>query len=200
MRVRVVVVTLVIATTLTVVLAAQFRHAFTWSPGITTKCTNEYGQIIGHAMDKPVTKPFDECVRKRVANFLEHDYPESKDLAKSFLTLLTAVLVASITFSEKIVDFARASWVSKSLIITCWLSVLGAITACGVGLAFMAQAAGWATYQPFLDDRSIEDRAVGLFITAGLAFGVGLATLITAGIISLVGRSSRTKHQADAAL
>src|SRR6059058_128106 len=39
------------------------------------------------------------CVDRRAKLFLEHDYTETKDLAKAFLTLLTAVLVASITFS-----------------------------------------------------------------------------------------------------
>jgi hypothetical protein len=42
------------------------------------------------------------------ANFLKYDYPFTVDMAKSFLTLISAVLVFSITFSDKIVDFPKA--------------------------------------------------------------------------------------------
>ena len=40
-----------------------------------------------------------------VDNFLKYDYGETKDLCKSFLTLVSALLVFSVTFSEKIVAF-----------------------------------------------------------------------------------------------
>jgi hypothetical protein len=175
---------------LTIATAFWFRQAFSEVPAITTECRSEYGRIVTHSIGEPISEPFATCVHRRVDLFLKYDYPESKDLAKSFFTLLTALLVASITFSEKIIDFTQASLVSKGLMVACWLSLLGAIAVCGVALAFMAQAAGWAAYQPFQNYSIFKDRAVALFVTAGLAFGVGLATLITAGIISLVRRSS----------
>jgi hypothetical protein len=37
--------------------------------------------------------------------FLKYDYAETKDLAKDFLTLVSAILVFSLTFAEKIVNF-----------------------------------------------------------------------------------------------
>jgi len=48
--------------------------------------------------------------------FLDRDYAEVKDLSTAFLTLLTAVFVASITFSEKIVDFNRSGWWAKAIL------------------------------------------------------------------------------------
>src|SRR5687767_2944902 len=48
--------------------------------------------------------------------FLKYDYPETKDLCKQFLTLVVAVLVFSLTFSEKIADFPRASNTTKALL------------------------------------------------------------------------------------
>jgi len=41
------------------------------------------------------------CVDAAVKRFHDIDYTESKDLAKSFLTLLVGVFVASVTFTEK---------------------------------------------------------------------------------------------------
>jgi hypothetical protein len=41
--------------------------------------------------------------------FLKFLYPEIKDLAKHFLTLLSGILVFSVTFSEKIVPVSEAT-------------------------------------------------------------------------------------------
>jgi hypothetical protein len=42
-------------------------------------------------------------------DFLTYDYAEAKDLAKSFLTLIAAILVFSITF------FRENNWVSNGI-------------------------------------------------------------------------------------
>lgn len=52
--------------------------------------------------------------------FLKYDYPETKDMC--FLTLITTVLVITVTFSDKIVDFSNASGISKWLVISSWTS------------------------------------------------------------------------------
>ena len=74
--------------------------------------------------------------------FLKYDYPETKDMCKQFLTLITTVLVISLTFSDKIVGFTNASTISKWLVISSWTSFLLAIILCGLGLLFVTMAAG----------------------------------------------------------
>ena len=44
-----------------------------------------------------------------IKDFLAYDYMEAKDMAKAFLTLVSAILVGTITFSEKIVNFETAT-------------------------------------------------------------------------------------------
>jgi Mn2+/Fe2+ NRAMP family transporter len=102
------------------------------------------------------------------------------------ITLLTAVLVASITFSEKIVDVSRSALAAKVLMISCWGLLLLAIVACGAGLALMAAAAGFASYRPELNYHEFEPGAQKLLVTSGLSFGAALVALICAGITSLL--------------
>jgi hypothetical protein len=130
------------------------------------------------------------CVKERAKLFLENDYAESKDLSKTFLTLISALLVASITFSEKIVDVHNAEITSLSLMIICWALLLVAIVACGTGLAYMTTAAGIAAYAPTLDYRVFSTRGVLLFLTSGVTFVFALLSLIGAGIVSLVEKRS----------
>jgi hypothetical protein len=49
--------------------------------------------------------------------FLQYNYLETKDLCKHFITIIIAVLVFSLTFSEKIIDFKNASTLAKSLLL-----------------------------------------------------------------------------------
>jgi hypothetical protein len=103
--------------------------------------------------------------------FMDRDYAETKDLAKAFLTLLTAVFFGSVTFSEKIVNLNQSEWTSKALMILCWCLLLLAIASCGAGLALMATAAGFATYEPDFDYRQFERSSLSLFI-------VGILTMV----------------------
>jgi hypothetical protein len=135
---------------------------------------------------------FDRCVDKNAKTFLEFGYPEAKDLSKAFLTLMVALLVASITFSEKIVDLDRSSWWPRGLMIACWVLILTAIGGAGSGLALLTGAARWAARDPTTDYAASAMVASRLLVWAGLFFGSGLAALFAAGLISLAERSSRT--------
>jgi hypothetical protein len=128
------------------------------------------------------------CIDAKAKTFLDRDYAEAKDASKAFLTLLTAVFVASITFSEKIVDIPRSSAWSRGLMIACWVLLLLAIAACGTGLALMMVAAGQAAYEPQYSYWSLENAAVYLYISSGLAFGLALVALLGGGILSLAER------------
>jgi hypothetical protein len=153
-----------------------------WLPPLATVnyCFDRDSQI-------PWNSPlFHACVEKQADIFLGKDYAESKDLAKTFLTLISASLVASITFSEKIVDVGKATLVPLSTMIVCWVLLLAALVACGTGLALMTTAAGLAAYEPSLDYRQIENRAIRLFLGSGVAYAFALIALIVAGVTSLV--------------
>ena len=117
--------------------------------------------------------------------FLKYDYPETKDMCKQFLTLVTTVLVISLTFSEKIIDFKNTSTLSKWLIILAWVSFLSAIIFCGLGLLFVTMAAGEAVYSKIKNYKRINYAYIGIVI-AGASFVLGLILLIVTTITSTV--------------
>jgi hypothetical protein len=160
---------------------------WTARPEIVADCSDRFG--IHHPVKSELLRYY-ACVDRKAQLFVERDFAETKDLSKAFLTLLTAVLVASITFSEKIVDLHRSTWWPRGLMISSWVLLLLAIVTCGTGLALMTIAAGYASYFTHLDYRLFEVKAVWLFGIAGLSFGSGLVALLVAGIVSLVDRSS----------
>jgi hypothetical protein len=121
-----------------------------------------------------------EC--DQMSKLFVKDYEEAKDLAKSFLTLLVAVFVGSITFSEKIVNVHDSGVWSKAAMITCWVALLLAIVTCGTGITYMVVAYGTAVYYPTLDYRFHETRAAQLFVVSGISFGVALCTMLLAGL------------------
>ena len=80
----------------------------------------------------------------RVKDFLTYDYGEAKDLAKSFLTLVSAILVGTITFSEKIINFQTASAGQRRLTIASWSFFVLSMIICGIGLCFLFSSASMA--------------------------------------------------------
>jgi hypothetical protein len=129
--------------------------------------------------------------------FMQFYYPETKDLCKTFLTLVTAVLVFSLTFSDRIVDFARATKLARRLLLSSWFSMLGAILVCGVGLAYVSAAAAQAATGEF---GYFQAAMFGwkCIVIAGVSFGVGLCALIAAGTVSISGRRDRRRETAAA--
>ena len=49
-----------------------------------------------------------------IKDLITYDYGEAKDLAKAFLTLVSAILVGTIIFSEKIVNFQYSLHATKT--------------------------------------------------------------------------------------
>ena len=116
--------------------------------------------------------------------FLKYDYPETKDMCKQFLTLVSSLLVVSLTFSDKIANFSKAPQLIKWLIIWSWISFLIAIISCGLGLLQVVKAAGDARYvqHEFLD---LAAKANKKIIVAGGCFIIGLSLLILSAVMSL---------------
>lgn len=143
------------------------------------------------------SQAFYDCLVKEAKLFYDKDYTESKDLAKTFLTLLSAILVASITFSEKIVDVGNAKFVSFGSMIFCWVMLLVAIVSCGTGLAIMSTAAGLAAYSPDIDYKSYEINGVTCFFIAAASFIAALLALIFAGVTSLLDKRAAIKSKEE---
>ena len=78
--------------------------------------------------------------------FLKYDYAETKDLLKTFITLISATLVVSLTFSEKIIRFNQAERSVRSIFLASWVLFILALTSAGLGMAFVAAAAGTVLY------------------------------------------------------
>jgi hypothetical protein len=114
-------------------------------------------------------------------NFMTYDYAELKDLCKQFLTLVSGILVFSITFTDKIVEF---NGLPRWPLLISWIAFIGAIVLCGLGLGLIALAGGQAVSggQSY---RIMEYRAVWLTFGAGLSFLIGLAALIVAGVLKM---------------
>jgi hypothetical protein len=138
------------------------------------------------------TADFRPCIQEEAKLFIERDFAESKDAAKTFLTLLVGVFVASITFSEKIVNVAGGTPWTKGAMVLCWVLILIAIASCGAALALMIIAAGVAAHQPDLNYYVYENDAAKLWLFSGLVFGTSLVSLFVAGVLALLDRQRPT--------
>ena len=78
--------------------------------------------------------------------FLKYDYAETKDLLKTFITLISATLVLSLTFSEKVIGFSEAAKSTQYLLFAAWALFIAALICAGIGMAFIAAAAGKILY------------------------------------------------------
>lgn len=78
--------------------------------------------------------------------FLQYDYAETKDLLKTFLTLISATLVLSLTFSERLISSGGASAATRNLLFASWATFIVALICAGLGVCFIAAAAGKAIY------------------------------------------------------
>jgi hypothetical protein len=135
--------------------------------------------------------------------FFTYDYAVTKELAKDFLTLVSAILVFSITFSEKIADFPRASKRTRGLLLSAWSSFITAIITCGTGLCFVTVAAGVAIYGPGWPFPSIgylqwANWGWLLILAAGALFVVGLILLMRTAISAHADYLARQAAAADA--
>lgn len=118
--------------------------------------------------------------------FLKYNYPETKDLSIHFLTLVVSVLVFSIAFSEKIIDYANTSKINKIILVIAWISLLLAIIMNGIGLTIHTMAGGVAVYQKsIVEVQRLAQEAYKLIIIGGILFITGLLLMTTSGIFNL---------------
>jgi hypothetical protein len=139
--------------------------------------------------------------------FIKYGYPEIKSLAIQFLTLLTAILVFSLTFSEKIVNYNQSKNSVRAILIAGWTLLILAIIADGIGLGYNALALPTAladlNYFEKNQSRSsafYEPAFISLkaMLISGVFFIGGLVCIVLAGIASLISQA-RLKTQARTA-
>lgn len=116
-------------------------------------------------------------------DFLKYFYQETKDLCLHFLTLITAVLVLSVSFAEKVFHFQHATGVRRIVVILAWCFLVLAIILCGAGLVYNALAGGNAA-EKGNKYMALANVAYWLIILSGVSFVVGLIHIILAAIIS----------------
>jgi hypothetical protein len=78
--------------------------------------------------------------------FMKYDYAETKDLLKTFITLISATIVLSLTFSEKVIGFSSAGQATKFILFASWVLFILALVTSGLGMCFIAAAAGQVIY------------------------------------------------------
>lgn len=98
------------------------------------------------------------------ALFMQYHYAEVKDLAKTFLTLVSAVLVLSLTFSDKIVDFLNASRTQKAYLVITWVLFITSIIFFGVALCYLAVEGGMALYDDHFTLRITDNEAGSYYL------------------------------------
>jgi hypothetical protein len=114
--------------------------------------------------------------------FLKYNYLETKDMGLHFLTLVTAVLVFSLSFAEKVFDFQNASKRKRTIVILGWCLYLISIILCGLGLTLNALAGGAAVYGN--DYNYWANLSYKFIVLAGVSFIFGLVFTIISAIIS----------------
>lgn len=112
-------------------------------------------------------------------------YAEAKDLGKTFLTLISAVFVASVTFSEKIVDLKTASRTARAAIIICWAFLLLSIMACGTAFVYLALSFNSLKFEDVPPLHQMTTAAI-FFGGSGVFFVLGLLMMLLAGVPSLI--------------
>lgn len=113
-----------------------------------------------------------------VNTFLEYDYAETRDLLKSFLTLISATLGLSVAFSDKIAGPHFSDHIVQRSMLLAWISFFISLALAGASIVLIAASAGCAIYGviPLVAcggwQLALWSWSLGLL--AALVFGLGL--------------------------
>jgi cytochrome bd-type quinol oxidase subunit 2 len=125
--------------------------------------------------------------------FLRYNYPETKDMCLHFLTLVTAVLVFSLNFAEKVFDFQNSTTRKRLVVIGGWCLFILSIIFGGLGLATNSLAGGDAVYEQ-KNYQSLAQLSYRFIILAGGSFITGLVLIMVSAVIS---RTTKAKDKED---
>ena len=126
--------------------------------------------------------------------FMTYDYAEMKDLCKQFLTLVSGVLVFSVTFGEKIIEFSKYRSRGRWTLFCSWILFVIALVSGGLALSCIAFAADQAVYvQNERAYHAWETRSVIAAGIGGVCFIFGLICIVWAGALSMFGKKIGTE-------
>jgi len=121
--------------------------------------------------------------------FVKFKYIEIRDLLKHFLTLISASLVFSVTFSEKIIDFQNAPSKQKLVLYLSWGALILSLGLCGYGLYTNYLAAEIAIKRiNGLSESSFKNTAKISHLFQNLSailYGLGLTLLISTSLFKI---------------
>jgi len=135
------------------------------------------------------TPEYKSCAKDQAEQFIKVRYPDFKDTIKSFITIIVGTFVASITFSEKIVNFSATSVHARTLLVACWLSLLSSIVCNGVSLLHMNYAFAQAIVRPEYLDLKIVFSGIRFLVASFILFCSGLALMFAAAILAMTFRA-----------
>ena len=119
--------------------------------------------------------------------FLSFNYQELKDLGKHFLTIVSGVVAISITFSEKMIDFTKATGLQKSLLIGSWSCLIVAVVTAGIGIYVNyvagAHANGSIIKGSRTDFKSLVKITYVLYHVGGVCFVIGLCLMAAMSVL-----------------
>lgn len=138
--------------------------------------------VSGFGGAAPSSSDFSEGVltanSSAVTTFLEYDYAETRDLLKSFLTLISATLGLSVAFSDKIAGPHFSDRLVRRTMLLAWVSFFTSLALAGISIVLIAASAGCAIYGsiPLVTcggwQLALWSWSLGLL--AALVFGLGL--------------------------
>lgn len=126
--------------------------------------------------------------------FIDYGYPQIKELTIQYLTFLSSILVFSVTFSEKIINFSTAKSYTKTIIIFGWAFIVVAITLGGIGLAYNVFALPFALADVYtIEHEKIDSidfyipafKSLFAILVSGFFFILGLVCIVITGILSI---------------
>lgn len=123
--------------------------------------------------------------------FITNGYPEIKTLGIQFLTLVTAILVFSITFSEKIINYNISGNLVKMILILAWCLLVSSIIFDGIGLSYNAYALPVALTEEHITTGDVPGfylpafKAVKIILFAGVCFILGIGFILIGAVISM---------------
>src|SRR5258708_3229249 len=74
------------------------------------------------------------------------DYGETKDLLKTFMTLISGTLVVSVAFAEKIVGVKNFDRIARNLLVACWVGLVAALVLSGLSMCLVAMYMATVVY------------------------------------------------------
>lgn len=134
--------------------------------------------------------------------FMRYDYAEMKDLLKTFITVVSATIVFSLTFSDKIIKYDHSSVIIRRIVVSSWLCMIISLISAGASIVLIASAAGKMLYGsiPYIDYGSwiLTSWSVASALIAGVIFVISLLLLIVAvALASHMNNPSNIDHPAD---